>query len=101
MNTAKMIALVAPVLAAQIAGKVVCVIDMTREFDVVYAAELGVNTERLLVSQPDDAAQGAEILETLARSGAVDLIQVVGWMGELPRVAVDSAMKTGCTLRLL
>jgi recombination protein RecA len=98
MNTAKFTALVAPIIAAQSVGKVVCVIDMTREFNVLYAAELGVNVARLLVSQPDDAEQGAEILETLARSGAIDIVEILGWSGELPRKAVDCAALSGCAL---
>lgn len=97
MNTAKMIALVAPILASQARRNVTCVIDMTRELDLVRASELGVNTERLLVSQPDDVQQGTEILETLARSGACDMI-VIGWPGELPRVSVDCAARSGCAL---
>lgn len=101
MNTAKMIALVAPILASQARGNVTCVIDMTRELDLVRASELGVNTERLLVSQPDDVQQGTEILETLARSGACDMIEVIGWPGELPRVSVDCAARSGCALMSL
>lgn len=98
MNTEKFTALVAPIIAAQSVGKVVCVIDMTREFNVVCAAEFGVNVARLLVSQPDDAEQGAEILETLARSGAIDLVEILGWYGELPRNVVECAALSGCAL---
>jgi len=66
------------IAAAQEAGNVVCVVDMVRSFDPVSARAAGVNVERLLVSQPDHEGQAFEILESLARSGAIDIIVAVG-----------------------
>lgn len=54
---------------------------LARKFDAMAAKEHGVNVERLLVSQPGNAAQAVEIAETIARSGAVDVLFV---LGELP-----------------
>lgn len=72
------------IAASQDAGKVVCVIDTARAFDVETARAAGVNVSRLLVSQPDNEVQAFEIIECLARSGAVDIIVA---MGGLPRGA--------------
>lgn len=66
------------ILATQAQGKTACVVDMRRAFDVVAAAAGGVNVERLLVSQPDDIGQAAEIVEVIVRSGAIDMVIVLG-----------------------
>lgn len=66
------------IAAAQDAGKVVCIVDVTRVFDAVTASASGVEMPRLLLSQPDNADQAFEIIESLARSGAVDIILAVG-----------------------
>ncbi len=49
-----------------------CIIDAEHALDVLYAKNLGVDVENLLVSQPDFGEQALDILETLARSGAVN-----------------------------
>lgn len=54
----------------------VCVIDAAQTLDIARARQLGVDMDRLLVSQPDTVEQALEIIETLARSGAVDLVVV-------------------------
>jgi RecA/RadA recombinase len=66
------------IAAAQDADKVVCMVDMARIFDPESANAAGVSVERLLVSQPDTEGQAFEIIESLARSGAVDIILAVG-----------------------
>lgn len=66
------------IAASQEAGKVVCVVDMARSFDPVSARAAGVNVGDLLVSHPDHEGQAFEILESLARSGAIDIIVAVG-----------------------
>ncbi|MDY5951247.1 MAG: ATPase domain-containing protein, partial [Helicobacter sp.] len=55
-------------------GGVCAFIDAEHALDVTYAKRLGVDVENLLVSQPDFGEQALEILETLTRSGGVDLI---------------------------
>jgi recombination protein RecA len=66
------------IAAAQDAGKIVCIVDVTRVFDAATASASGVDMPRLLVSQPDTGDQAFEIIESLARSGAVDIILAVG-----------------------
>jgi recombination protein RecA len=61
---------------AQAAGGIAAFIDAEHAFDVTYARSLGVDTDRLLVSQPDNGEQALDIVETLTRSEAVDLIVV-------------------------
>lgn len=74
------------IAASQDAGRIVCVVDMARAFDPVTAKASGVNVERLLVSWPDHEGQAFEIIESLARSGAIDVIVAVGG---LPRTGAD------------
>ena len=57
-------------------GGVCAFVDAEHALDVKYAANLGVDTENLYVSQPDFGEQALDIVETLARSGAIDLIIV-------------------------
>lgn len=66
------------IAAAQDAGKIVCIVDVARVFDAVTASASGVDMPRLLLSQPDNADQAFEIIESLARSGAVDIILAIG-----------------------
>ena len=60
----------------QKAGGVCAFIDAEHALDVAYAKNLGVDVDNLLVSQPDFGEQALEILETVVRSGAVDLVVV-------------------------
>ena len=62
--------------SAQKEDKVCAFIDAEHALDVLYAKNLGVDVENLLVSQPDFGEQALDVLETLARSGAVDVIVV-------------------------
>ncbi|MDD3467613.1 MAG: ATPase domain-containing protein, partial [Campylobacterales bacterium] len=64
------------VAEAQKQGGVCAFVDAEHALDVKYAKNLGVDTDNLLVSQPDFGEQALEIVETLARSGAVDVIVV-------------------------
>ena len=65
------------VAAAQKAGGEAAFIDAEHALDPVYAKALGVNTDNLLVSQPDNGEQALEITEALVRSTAIDVIVVV------------------------
>ena len=64
------------VAEAQKAGGDAAFVDAEHALDPVYAAKLGVDVDSLLVSQPDNGEQELEIVEALARSGALDVIVV-------------------------
>ena len=64
------------VAEAQKAGGNAAFIDVEHALDPVYAANLGVDIDNLLVSQPDSGEQALEIAEALVRSGAIDIIVV-------------------------
>src|SRR5499433_837509 len=59
---------------AQQAGGIAAFVDAEHALDPIYAKKLGVNTDELLISQPDTGEQALEIAETLVRSNAVDVI---------------------------
>ena len=61
---------------AQKSGGVVAFVDAEHALDVGYARKLGVNTQDMLISQPDTGEQALEIVETLVRSGAIDVLVV-------------------------
>ncbi|MCA9342739.1 recombinase RecA [Candidatus Saccharibacteria bacterium] len=67
-------------------------IDAEHALDPVYAKKLGVNTETLLISQPDNGEQALEIAETLVRSNAVDLIVVDSVAALVPRAEIEGDM---------
>ncbi len=73
-------------------GGTAAFIDAEHALDPVYARNLGVNTEELLVSQPDTGEQGLEICEALVRSGAVDIIIVDSVAALVPRAEIDGEM---------
>ncbi|NTV30563.1 recombinase RecA [candidate division WWE3 bacterium] len=77
---------------AQKEGGVAAFIDAEHAFDPVYAAAIGVNLEDLLVSQPDTGEQALEIVETLVRSGAVDIIVVDSVAALVPRAEIEGEM---------
>lgn len=77
---------------AQKSGKVCAFIDAEHALDPVYASKLGVNVEDLLVSQPDHGEQALEIAETLARSGAVEVIVVDSVAALTPKVELEGEM---------
>jgi len=67
-------------------------IDAEHALDVVYAKNLGVDTDNLLVSQPDFGEQALDVLETLTRSGAVDLIVVDSVAALTPKSEIEGDM---------
>jgi recombination protein RecA len=77
---------------AQRGGGVCAFIDAEHALDVSYARRLGVNLEDLLVSQPDCGEQGLEIVDTLVRTGAIDLIVVDSVAALTPRAEIDGEM---------
>jgi recombination protein RecA len=85
-------------------GGVCAFIDAEHALDVKYAKDIGVDTENLLVSQPDYGEQALEILETLIRSGAVNLIVVDSVAALTPKVEIDGDMddmQVGVQARLM
>ncbi len=77
---------------AQKKGGVVAFIDAEHALDVNYARKLGVNTEDLLISQPDTGEQALEITETLVRSGAIDALVVDSVAALVPRAEIEGEM---------
>lgn len=67
-------------------------IDAENAIDPVYARNLGVNIEELILSQPDSGEQGLEIVDVLVRSGAVDLIVVDSVAALVPQQELDGEM---------
>jgi recombination protein RecA len=89
---------------AQKAGGVCAFIDAEHALDVKYAKDIGVDTDNLLVSQPDFGEQALEILETVIRSGAVDLVVVDSVAALTPKVEIDGDMddqQVGVQARLM
>lgn len=77
---------------AQKKGGVVAFVDAEHALDVNYARKLGVNTEDLLISQPDTGEQALEITETLVRSGAIDVIVIDSVAALVPRAEIEGDM---------
>lgn len=85
-------------------GGVCAFIDAEHALDVKYAGDIGVDTDNLLVSQPDYGEQALEILETLIRSCAVDLIVIDSVAALTPKVEIDGDMddmQVGVQARLM
>jgi len=76
----------------QKAGGTVVFIDAEHALDLGYAAKLGVDTQKLLISQPDSGEQALEIAETLVRSGAVDLVIIDSVAALVPQAELDGEM---------
>ena len=77
---------------AQRAGGEAAYIDAEHALDPAYAAKCGIDTEKLLVSQPDSAEQGLEICEYLVRSGAVDIVVIDSVAALAPRTELEGDM---------
>ena len=77
---------------AQKNGGICAFIDAEHALDVKYANNLGVDTENLLVSQPDFGEQALDIVETVARSGAVDVIVVDSVAALTPKTEIEGDM---------
>jgi len=80
------------VAQAQKAGGVAAFVDAEHALDISYARKLGVNVDDLLVSQPDTGEQALEIVETLVRSGAVDILVVDSVAALTPRAEIEGDM---------
>lgn len=77
---------------AQRAGGIAAFIDAEHALDPAYAKNLGVDTDNLLISQPDTGEQALEITEALVRSGALDVIVVDSVAALVPRAELDGEM---------
>lgn len=80
------------VAQAQKAGGTCAFIDAEHALDPVYARALGVNTDELLVSQPDNGEQALEIMELLVRSGAIDVVVIDSVAALTPRAEIEGDM---------
>jgi recombination protein RecA len=77
---------------AQAAGGLCAFIDAEHALDPVYAGNLGVDLDNLYVSQPDTGEQALEIMDTLVRSGAIDLIVIDSVAALVPRAEIEGEM---------
>jgi len=77
---------------AQRQGGIAAFIDAEHALDVVYAKKLGVNTDELLVAQPDTGEQALEIADMLVRSGAVDVMVIDSVAALVPRAEIEGEM---------
>jgi len=77
---------------AQKMGGVAAFVDAEHALDPTWASELGVDLDNLLVSQPDTGEQALEIVETLVRSGAVDVVVVDSVAALVPRAEIEGEM---------
>lgn len=80
------------VAEVQKSGGTAAFIDAEHALDPAYAKRLGVNTDSLLISQPDSGEQALEILETLVRSNAVDIIVVDSVAALVPQAEIEGDM---------
>ncbi len=89
---------------AQKAGGLAAFIDAEHAFDKLYAEKLGIDTENLLISQPDNGEQALEITEHLIRSGAIDIIVIDSVAALVPKGELEGEMgdsKMGLQARLM
>jgi len=77
---------------AQQLGGTAAFVDAEHAFDPIYAKNIGVDVDNLLISQPDTGEQALEIVETLVRSGAVDVIVVDSVAALTPRAEIEGEM---------
>jgi recombination protein RecA len=77
---------------AQSAGGIAAFIDAEHALDPEYAKNLGVNTDALLVSQPDTGEQALEIADMLIRSGAIDIVVIDSVAALVPRAEIEGEM---------
>ncbi|MGZ3602949.1 MAG: recombinase RecA [Ktedonobacterales bacterium] len=80
------------IASAQKRGGVCAIVDAEHALDPSYAERCGVNTEELLISQPDTGEQALEIVEMLVRSGAVDVVVVDSVAALVPRAEIEGEM---------
>ena len=89
---------------AQKKGGLAAFVDAEHAFDKSYAEKLGIDTENLLISQPDNGEQALEITEHLIRSGAIDIIVIDSVAALVPRGELEGEMgesKLGLQARLM
>jgi len=89
---------------AQKKGGMAAIVDAEHAFDRAYAEKLGIDTENLLISQPDHGEQALEIAEHLIRSGAIDIIVIDSVAALVPRGELEGDMgdsKMGLQARLM
>lgn len=89
---------------AQKKGGIAAFVDAEHSIDPVYARNLGVNIDELILSQPDSGEQALEIVEMLANSGSIDIIVVDSVAALVPQAELDGAMSdnsVGLQARLL
>jgi recombination protein RecA len=89
---------------AQARGGVCAFVDAEHAIDPIYARKIGLDTEELLVSQPDYGEQALEIVDVLVRSGAVDIVAVDSVAALTPRVELEGQMgetQVGLQARLM
>ena len=92
------------IAAVQKAGGIAAFIDAEHAFDRTYADKLGIDTENLLISQPDNGEQALEIAENLIRSGAIDIIVIDSVAALTPKSEIEGEMgdsKMGLHARLM
>jgi recombination protein RecA len=85
-------------------GGIAAIIDAEHAFDRFYAEKLGVNTENLLISQPDNGEQALEIADNLIRSGAIDLVVIDSVAALTPKAEIEGEMgdsRMGLQARLM
>lgn len=85
-------------------GGIAAFIDAEHAFDRFYAEKLGVNTDDLIISQPDNGEQALEIADNLIRSGAIDLIVIDSVAALTPKSEIEGEMgdsKVGLQARLM
>jgi recombination protein RecA len=89
---------------AQKAGGICAFVDAEHAFDKFYAEKVGIDTNELLISQPDDGEQALEIADNLIRSGAIDVIVIDSVAALVPRAELEGDMgdsKMGLHARLM
>jgi len=89
---------------AQKAGGIAAFIDAEHAFDKDYAKNLGVDTDNLIISQPDNGEQALEITDNLIRSGAIDIVVIDSVAALTPRSEIEGEMgdsKMGLHARLM
>ncbi|WP_448582364.1 recombinase RecA [Thermaurantiacus sp.] len=77
---------------AQKAGGTAAFVDAEHALDPIYAKKLGVDTDNLIVSQPDTGEQALEIVDTLVRSNAIDVLVVDSVAALVPRAEIEGEM---------
>jgi recombination protein RecA len=77
---------------AQKLGGIAAFVDAEHALDIVYARNLGVNVDELLVSQPDTGEQALEITDMLVRSGAIDVIVIDSVAALVPKAEIEGEM---------